>query len=224
LYRQDNIGLANPKTLRLRLINSETITEYSIHFLTRIKSAVYTTLISHCFYAIGKHSKIIQPFRFANLNRIQLGNRVTIHSNCWIQTLTDPEDDGGPKLIIGDNVAIGMNATISAAKKIVIDDGVFTARNVYISDHAHAFLDVTKPIGDQGITQVSEVRIGTGSWIGQNAAILPGVTIGKHCVIGANSVVNKDIPNYSVAVGLPAIVVKRFNLSKALWENVKSYE
>jgi acetyltransferase-like isoleucine patch superfamily enzyme len=206
------------------LLKGETITEYSIHLLTRIKSAVFSLMVSHCFYAIGKKCRVIPPFRFANLGRIQLGSRVIIHRNCWIHTLIGTEDDGGPKLILGDNVAIGMNATISAAKKIVIADGVFTARNVYISDHSHAFLDVTRPISDQGITKVSEVRIGAGTWLGQNVVVLPGVTIGKHCVIGANSVVNKDISDYSVAVGVPAKVVRRYNLSKAFWENVKSYK
>jgi acetyltransferase-like isoleucine patch superfamily enzyme len=208
----------------VRLLRDKTITEYFFHLLTRIKSTVFTLMVSHCFYAIGKNSKIIPPVRFANLGRVQLGNRVIIHSNCWIQTLIGPEDDGGPLLILGDNVAIGMNATISAAKKIIIDDGVFTARNVYISDHSHAFSDVTRPICDQGITKFSEVRIGAGTWLVQNAAVLPGVTIGKHCVIGANAVVNKDIPDYSVAVGVPAKVIKRYNLSESHWENVKSYE
>ena len=67
--------------------------------------------------------------------------------------------------------------------------------------------------------QNGKVRIGSGSWIGENACIL-GVIIGKQCVIGANSVVTKDIPDYSVAVGIPAKVIKKYNFETQQWERV----
>ncbi len=186
------------------------ITENFIHLLARIQSAVFTLMIAHCFYAIGRNSKIIPPFRFANLKGIGIGTRVTIHRNCWIQTLRGVEDDAdAPKLILGNNVSIGMDATISAAKKIIIDDNCLLARNVYISDHGHQFEDVALPIRLQGIRKVAQVTIGANTWLGQNCVILPGVTIGKNCVVGANSVVNKSIPDYSVAAGVPARIVKR---------------
>jgi acetyltransferase-like isoleucine patch superfamily enzyme len=111
-----------------------------------------------------------------------------------------------------------MNATISAAKLIIIEENVFTAPNVYISDHGHEYQDVDVPIAMQGIRKVAEVRIGADSWICQNAVILPGVTIGKHCIIGANSVVNRNIPAYCVAAGVPAKVLLRYNQKTACWE------
>lgn len=119
-----------------------------------------------------------------------------------------------------DNVSIGMNATISAAHKIIIEEYVFTARNVYISDHGHEFHDVTTPIALQGIRDINEVIIGAHSWLGQNAVILPGVRIGKHSVVGANSVVNQDIPDFSVAIGVPARVLRTYNKISRLWEEV----
>ena len=110
-----------------------------------------------------------------------------------------------------------MDATISAAKQIVIGESVLLARNVYISDHGHAFDDVSRPIMAQGITIPAPVFIGSGTWIGQNAVILPGTVIGKNCVIGANSVVNRSVPDFTVAVGVPARLLKTFNPTTGHW-------
>ncbi|MCE5284743.1 MAG: acyltransferase [Pelosinus sp.] len=119
-----------------------------------------------------------------------------------------------------DYASIGMNSTISAVKSIVIEEYVFTARNVYISDHGHKYDDVDIPISHQSVNGVAEVRIGAHTWLGQNSVVLPGVTIGRHCVIGANSVVNTDISDYSVAVGAPAKIVKRYNSKSQSWVRV----
>jgi acetyltransferase-like isoleucine patch superfamily enzyme len=138
--------------------------------------------------------------------------------------LKNHEDQTSPKLIIGDHAAIGMDATISAAAKIIIEEYVFTARNVYISDHGHEFHDVSIPIASQGIRKIAPVLIGRHSWLGQNVVILPGVTIGRHCVIGANSVVTKDVPEYSVVAGAPARIIERFNKITSRWERPAAHE
>jgi acetyltransferase-like isoleucine patch superfamily enzyme len=113
-----------------------------------------------------------------------------------------------------------MGANISAAHKIVIGEYVLLARNVYISDHAHAFENIHVPIMRQGINGIAPVSIGPSTWLGQNVVVLPGVTIGQHCVIGANSVVNASVPDFCVAVGAPARVVKRYNSNARRWERV----
>jgi acetyltransferase-like isoleucine patch superfamily enzyme len=94
------------------------------------------------------------------------------------------------------------------------------ARNVYISDHAHAYENLDMPIMHQGIDSIAPVSIGRNTWLGENAVVLPGVTIGQHCVIGANAVVNTSIPDFSVAVGAPARVVRQFNKNSGQWERV----
>ncbi len=193
------------------------IIEHMIRLYLNIKSRVYTTLLSRFFYEIGRGSTIVSPLRFGNLAEVQLGKNVVIHGNSWIQVLQGTFPDISPKLIIKDNAAIGMNATISAAKRIIIEEYVFTARNVYISDHSHNFYDIEKPISLQGIDKIAEVIIGAETWIGQNAVILPGVTIGKHCVIGANAVVTKSIPDYSVVVGAPAKIIKTYDKNNRKW-------
>jgi len=186
----------------------------------RCRAKLYTVVLTPCFYSSGTRTSISPPLRFANLALIELGNGVTIHSNCWIHALRQEGDAPTAKIIFQDHVCIGMGSTISAAKKIEICENVFTARNVYISDHRHEFHDVTVPIAQQGIGHVAEVSIGADTWIGQNVVILPGVKIGRHCVIGANSVVNSDIPDYCVAVGAPARAVKAYNFTSHTWERV----
>jgi acetyltransferase-like isoleucine patch superfamily enzyme len=105
---------------------------------------------------------------------------------------------------------------------VLIEEYVLLARNVQIADHAHAFDNIDVPIMEQGIDRIAQVTIGRGTWLGQNVVVLPGATIGQHCVVGANSVVNSSIPDYSVAVGAPARIVKRFNQNSAKWEKVAS--
>jgi acetyltransferase-like isoleucine patch superfamily enzyme len=144
-----------------------------------------------------------------------------IHSNCWIHVIAGHGDSTAPKINIESHAGIGMGATISAAQQVTIGEYALLARNVYISDHAHAFEDVERPIVSQGIDRIAPVTIGKHTWLGQNVVVLPGVTIGEHCVIGANSVVNSSIPDCCVAVGAPARVVRQFNRDSAKWEKVK---
>jgi acetyltransferase-like isoleucine patch superfamily enzyme len=89
---------------------------------------------------------------------------------------------------------------------------------VYITDQNHGYEDVTRPISQQSQPELPVV-IGDGSWLGHGAVVLPGVTIGKHVVIGANSVVTKDIPDFSVAVGSPAKVIRQYDETHG-WVNV----
>ena len=144
-----------------------------------------------------------------------------INRDCWIQVVPGYIDDKGAKLIIKAHAGIGMGAHISAAHQVMIEEHVLLGRNVFISDHAHAFENITSPISEQGINRIAPVTIGREAWLGENVVVLPGVTIGKHCVIGASSVVNRSIPDFCVAVGVPARVIKRYNAETGVWERVK---
>ena len=83
------------------------------------------------------------------------------------------------------------------------------ARGVYIADHSHAFADTARPVLEQGITGVAPVEIGDGAWLGENVVVGPGVRVGRGAVVGANSVVLADVPDFAVAVGAPARVVRQ---------------
>ncbi|MSY44417.1 MAG: acyltransferase, partial [Actinobacteria bacterium] len=92
---------------------------------------------------------------------------------------------------------------------VIIGDDVFTGHNVYITDANHGYEDVEQPIGRQ-FSPPQPVSIGSGSWLGHGVIVLPGVAIGRNVVIGAGAVVTSDIPDFSVAVGNPARVIRRY--------------
>jgi acetyltransferase-like isoleucine patch superfamily enzyme len=147
-----------------------------------------------------------------------MGKNVIVNSNCWIQTVAGL-NGASPVLEIHDNASIGMNATISAAQRVDIGRHVLLGRNVFITDHNHEFRDIKLPVQDQGITPPAEVSIGEETWIGHNAVILPGAKIGRHCVIGANSVVTGVIPDFCVAVGAPARIIRRYSPDSGKWQS-----
>lgn len=114
-----------------------------------------------------------------------------------------------PVVRIGDRCLIGKGSGIVGHFGVEIGNDVWTGHHVYITDQNHGYEDITRPISQQTQPERS-VSIGDGSWLGFGAVILPGARIGKHVTIGANSVVTGEIPDYSVAVGSPAKVIRRY--------------
>ena len=110
-------------------------------------------------------------------------------------------------LTLGDKSVLARDISINCYLDVEIGDSALIADSVYISDFDHKFGDLVTPIKDQGIAK-SRVRIERDVWIGTKVTVSRGVTIGEGAVIGANAVVTRDIPPYSVAVGVPARVVK----------------
>lgn len=111
---------------------------------------------------------------------------------------------------IGRGSEIGERCRISIANSLNMGEKVLLSPNVYIKDCDHEYCNLEVPVIDQGVVQRGQtVSIGDGSYIGINAVIVGNVKIGKHCVIGANSVVTKDVPDYCVAVGSPSRVIKK---------------
>lgn len=110
------------------------------------------------------------------------------------------------QISIGDNSGIGINADIRG--KCIIGENVLMGPNCTIYSQNHNFSDCSIPIIKQGMSQIEPVTIGDDVWIGKNVTILPGVNIGSHSIIGACAVVTKDIPEWAIAVGNPAIIKK----------------
>jgi len=102
---------------------------------------------------------------------------------------------------------------------VKIGNHIMTAQHVVMSGMNHGFADVNTGFRYQPCT-TALITIGDGCWIGANSVITAGVTIGKYCVIGAGSVVTKDVPDYSMAAGSPARVIKQFNHQTKEWERV----
>lgn len=109
---------------------------------------------------------------------------------------------------IGDRCLIGKGSGIVGHLEIVIGNDVWTGHHVYITDQNHGYADLSLPISKQVMPE-RPVSIGDGSWLGHGTVVLPGARIGRHVVIGANSVVTGEIPDHCVAAGVPARVIRR---------------
>lgn len=163
----------------------------------------------------GLSSWIEKPLRIQGIENISIGEGVGIHHRTWLAALPLTGNHTA-QLIINDNCVIGDYNHIFATQSIIIEKSVLTANHVYISDNIHDYKDIETPVRNQSVIQQSEVIIGEGSWLGENVCII-GASIGKHCVIGANSVVTKNIPDYSVAVGIPARVIRKYDNNLNQW-------
>jgi len=186
-------------------------------------SEFYWLLKSQYYYRIffgrmGRHSKIIGPMRLKNVHNVYIGDGTIINRSAFLLTLREDESVI-PRLTIGDGCIIGHMNHITCIGQVQLGRNVLTADRVYISDHSHGFSDTRVPIMKQRVVSKGATTIGDGTWLGENVVVL-SCNIGKNCVVGSNAVVLNDIPDYSVAVGVPARVIQRFNPTSQLWERV----
>lgn len=192
-------------------------------FYTRIKRYIkrhlFTLLFAKNFKKFGCNVSIIDPDIIEGEEYISLGDNASLNSKAWLLAVKQ-QSDIDPQLIIEAGATIGRFSHIVAMQSVCIGKNVLIADKVYISDNIHGYKALEQPIMHQPIVFKGVVEIGENSWIGENVSIV-GAKIGKHCVIGANSVVNKDIPDYCVAVGIPAKVIKKYDLQTQLWVRVR---
>lgn len=165
---------------------------------------------------IGSNCKIGKYYCIEG-KRLYIEDNVHIAPGAWIKASEKLAKGGDLELRIGSGCDIGRFVEIFAMKQIILEDHVLIAERVYISDNLHGYENPNIPILKQPVIQNGTVRIGNGTWIGAGVAIL-GSKIGKNCVIGSNAVVTHDIPDYCVAVGIPAKIIKRYNFDTKKWE------
>lgn len=162
----------------------------------------------------------VEGIKMMTPSSIWCGRNVFIGYNARIEGVKKyNESHFTPEIIIGDGVSIQQNLHLTCATRISIGSNTAIAANVTITDINHPYTDIDIPIERQDI-ETCRIEIGEDCKIYNGAVILMGVRIGKHCVIGANSVVRSDIPDYSVAVGAPAKVVKRYDFETRKWIKV----
>ena len=174
-------------------------------------SIVSMLIYKPLFGNIGFKSVIIKPLKINNCKRIFIESNVVINDLAWLMSINKES-----MLKIAKGTRIGHFAHIVCLNKIVIKENVLIADKVYMSDNTHGYENIQTPIKHQPLKFVGEVEIGKNSWIGENVCII-GCKIGRNSVIGANSVVTKDIPAYCVAAGSPARVVKRYDIEQNIW-------
>jgi acetyltransferase-like isoleucine patch superfamily enzyme len=145
--------------------------------------------------------------------RIGAGSMIGPYSSLSAGVSPGHVPDRDPVIEIGDRTVIGKGSGIVGHREIVIGDDVWTGHHVYITDANHGYEDVHTPIGKQ-FSAPRPVHIGSDSWLGHGAMVLPGATIGRHVVVGAGAVVTGELPDFSVAVGNPARVIRRYVLGE----------
>ena len=164
------------------------------------------------FGAFGPRSVIcFPPTAIVNERYIHIGARTVIGPHVTLSAGMVPGQQcvTDPVVRIGDRCLFGRGSGIVGHLSIEIGDDVWTGHNVYITDQNHGYDDLDRPISQQVMPELP-VRIGAGSWLGHGTVVLPGTTIGRHVVIGANSVVRGEVPDDVVAAGNPARVIKQF--------------
>lgn len=175
---------------------------------------------------IFKNARLIRfPFRVRGKQYIKIGKGFTTGFNCRIDALNINNLSEKYLIEIGENVEINDEVHIGATEKIIIEDNVLIASKVYISDHNHGSYkgdeqDSPMSIPKERKIHSSPIKIEKNVWIGELCCILQGVTIGEGSIIGAMSVVTKDIPPYTIAVGSPAKLIKRYNFENKKWDKI----
>lgn len=176
--------------------------------------------------SIGDNTRISYPFKATPIKgnrkeRLKIGNNVIIGEGFWISMI----DKYGsmnyhPYLEIGNGCNFGRDVSIGCCNKVVIGKKLLTAGRVLISDTIHRYDNVSIPPIEQPLS-LGQVEIGDNCFLGVNSCII-NCKLGNHVIVGANSVVTKDIPSYSVVAGAPAKIIKRYNFKSKIWERIQS--
>lgn len=174
----------------------------------RLRSKLFTELCRNDFYSLGWRTTLELPTRIQGARHIEIGSHVFVGAHSWLEVLEPEKRRSSAAIRIGHGTSISGFCTITATESVIVEAHALIARYVYISDHSHAHDDPLRPIKRQGISKIAPVRICEGAWLGQSVVICPGVTIGRNAVVGANSVVRSDVPDFCVAAGAPARVLR----------------
>lgn len=202
--------------------------EDPLDFFRRALSRLYTAWVSRTypFASKGCHLSFHCTCQLSRRRApvISLGSSIILHRRVWLNIAGAFQGRTEPAILIGDNCSLGNDTIISARNSIRLERAVLIAQSVLIMDHGHCYEDISLPIIAQNITEGGRIVIGEGCWIGHGAAIICNqgiLEVGRHCVIGANAVVTRSVPPYSIVAGNPARVVKQYDPDSETWRSVR---
>lgn len=185
--------------------------------ISELFSTVYALITTKLFY---KNARLIRrPFYLRGKSSLNIGKGLTLGHGCRFDLI----GNGSKTLSIGENCEIGDYGHIVAHENVKFGNNVLIASKVFISDTNHGNYsgdnqDNPRIAPNDRPLHTNPITINDNVWLGDNVVVLPGVEIGKGSIIGANSVVNRNIPEYTIAAGTPARVIKEFNFDTNVWE------
>jgi acetyltransferase-like isoleucine patch superfamily enzyme len=156
-------------------------------------------MLREAFVRWPVHGNVLEAFREG---RLDIGQHTLLEPHVWI---TAP---GDARVRIGSGTFLNIAVMVAATELVEIGDHCMFANGCFVSDAGHRFDDPDKPVPWQGFVTKGPTRVGDNVWCGANVVITSGVTVGERCVIGANSVVTRDLPPFSIAAGAPARVLR----------------
>ncbi len=173
---------------------------------------IYTGYHVRRFKHWGRSSILGYPLeRFSHLDLVSVGDHCEIDKHTVLTVYPQPNTQ--PEIRIGNGCHIGAYAHLTAIRGITIGDNLLTGTNVIITDNAHGStgnLNILKtPPEERALESKGTVTIGDNVWLANNVCVLPGVRIGNGVIVAANSCVTHDLPDYCIAAGSPAKIVKR---------------
>lgn len=193
-----------------RLLNRAVHTAWGL--AQRVGDVVPGTHLGDRFGSLGEGSAIGFPTAsLMNVGSIHLGRDVLVGRHVTLSVGYGPGDPGAPErgLVIGDRCVIGARSSLTAHASIELGDDVWFGQDVFVCDASHGYQQPEVPVGRQ-FGPHAPVRIGSGSWVGHGAIILPGTTLGRNVVVAAGSVVRGTVADHAVVGGSPARVLRRF--------------
>lgn len=211
--------MKNFKLLFYKIYNST-----PCHLFNIIYSRSYSRIFRKNFIKLGQSFFIHHNSKIKGQKFISIGDKFSAGEMLWIEAVDDYFGQKfSPKIEIGNNVSCSQNVHIAANTSICIENGVLLGSRIHLTDHAHGnYRGIHQdspeiPPLHRPLSAGLPVRIKSNVWIGDGVVVLPGVTIGEGSVIGANSVVSNDIPPRVIAVGTPAVPIKRYCEHQKIW-------
>ncbi|WP_423607200.1 acyltransferase [Sphingomonas sp. MS122] len=190
-----------------------------IHFRLRDFAWVLVyRMLAPCFASFGKRVRLEHPRHLIGARYMHFEDGADVQNGAYL--VAHPIAGSVPEVRFGRNCLVGHELHVSCIERVAIGERVLLADRVFLADNVHEYEDVTRAIADQPLRRAGPVEIGAGSWVGENACII-GCRIGRNCVIAANSVVRRDVPDYCVAAGVPARIVKRYCPDRKAWVRTK---
>lgn len=181
-------------------------------FFAKVKTQLFYRIF---FYKLDSNSIIKNPMLLVNVDKMSIGKNVFIRDLVRLEAVNDGI------LVIQDGVSIEQRCHITTAGELVIGYNTTILFDIMITDIDHEYENLNLPVAQQPL-RISKTYIGENCFIGSGAKIQAGTILGKHCVVGTNAVVRGSFPDYSVIIGIPARIVKRYDLEKKEWRKTDS--